>query len=248
MDLDFGLNGPIRQYFHPDTLREVGLAREFFLETELPSVSRDVVLSSILHILHGNRPYSLSRCSHPVTPFAPTGDFEYRPLVGRVANRLARIVPVLNELGLSSPPGYARLGDFRSLELDTVDAVITSPPFAKSVRFWSMNWMRLWFIGWEPDDFASEPSRYLETQQLRDFSVYEAFAAAMHRVLRDNGLLIMHLGETASVNMVEEIKPRLDSYFDVKFSGRECVLDTESHGLTDKGATIAHWYLFATRR
>lgn len=248
VDLDFGLNGPIREYFHPDTLREVALARRFFLETSLPAAARDVVRSSVIHILHGNRPYALSRRSHPVTPFTPSGEFEYRPLFDRVADRLRRVVPLLHDLEQESLPGSATLGDFRDLRLQDVDAVITSPPFAKSFRFWSMNWMRLWFMGWEPEDFASEPKRYLETEQRKDFSPYQAFAEGMHRVLRSDGLLVMHLGETPSVNMADELRPILSPYFDVAHAGRECVLDTESHGLRDKGATVAHWYVFATRR
>jgi hypothetical protein len=247
-DLGFGLNGPVRDYFHPDTLREVALARRFFLEVELPPAPRDVLRSSVLHILHGNRPYALSRRSHPVTPFAPTGAFEYRPLLDRLAERLRRVVPLLDDLAEQSPPGAATLGDFRDLQTEDVDAVITSPPFAKSFRFWSMNWMRLWFMGWEPEDFASEPKRYLETEQRKDFSPYATFAETMHRVLRPNGVLVMHLGETPSVNMAEELRPILSPYFDVAHVGRECVLDTESHGLRDKGATVAHWYVFARRR
>jgi hypothetical protein len=248
-DLDFGLNGPIREYFHAETLREVALARRFFLTEEaLPAAARDVIRSSLLHILHGNRPYALSRRSHPVTPFAPTGPFEYRSVVERLSQRLGRVLPLLEELGDVSLPGESRLGDFRDMECTAVDAVITSPPFAKSFRFWSMNWMRLWFMGWEREDFANEPKRYLETQQRQDFGPYGDFAATMHRLLRPEGVLVLHLGETASVNMAEELGPLMEPYFQIHHVGRECVLDTESHGLRDKGATVAHWYLFATRR
>lgn len=248
-DLSFGLNGPLRDYFHPDTLREVVLARRYFLvEHEQPAAARDVVRSSILHILHGNRPYALSRRSHPLTPFAPTGPFEYRSLIERLSERFRRVLPLLDELAADSSPGESHLGDFRDLKVSSVDAVITSPPFAKSFRFWSMNWMRLWFMGWEREDFVTEPKKYLETEQKQDFGAYVDFAAAMHRLVRPGGVLVMHLGETASVNMAEELGPLISPYFDIQHVGRECVLDAESHGLRDKGATVAHWYLFGTRR
>jgi hypothetical protein len=247
VDLNFGLNGSIREYFHPRTLREVALARRFFLDVSLPKAARDVARSSVLHILHGNRPYALSRRSHPVTPLSPTGEFEYRPLLDHLSTRLRRVVPLLLELQDNVPHGHARLGDFRDLDIDGVDAVITSPPFAKSFRFWSMNWMRLWFMGWEPEDFTCEPKRYLEMEQRKDFTPYVGFAEAMHRVLRPGGTLVMHLGETPTLNMAEQLCPILENYFDIAHVGRECVLDTESHGLSDKGATVAHWYVFATR-
>lgn len=43
-----------------------------------------VVISALMHILHGNRPYALSRKSHPITPYAPTGDYIYKALLGNL--------------------------------------------------------------------------------------------------------------------------------------------------------------------
>lgn len=248
---EFGLNGPIRTYFHEDTLREVLLARRYFMEelSPVPAAARDVIRSSLLHILHGNRPYALSRRSHPVTPFAPTGDPVYRPVIGALRSRLDRVVPELLDLARLGPAGESHLADFRKLQLDTqVDAVITSPPFSKSLRFWSSNWMRLWFVGWKPEDFKTEPKRFLEVEQKDHFGVYAEFAASMAGLMKPGGTLVMHLGETASVNMANAITPLLSEYFDVKHVGRESVANTETHGLRDKGATVAHWYVFATSK
>lgn len=250
-DVEFGLNGPIRAYFHEQTLREIVLARNYYLEgaaTASPA-ARDVVRSSLLHILHGNRPYALSRRSHPVTPFAPTGDAVYRPVIGALNDRLRRVVPLLVDLAETTPDGESKLTDFRTADFgDPVDAVITSPPFSKSLRFWTSNWMRLWFAGWSPEDFKLEPNRFLEVEQRKHFDAYGEFAAAMARVIKPGGLLVMHLGETINVNMATAIQPQLAPYFDLEFAGRESVTDTESHGLSDKGATVAHWYLFATAK
>jgi len=249
VDVEFGLNGAIGDYFHPDTLREILIARAFLLATPIPSTAAtEIVRSSLMHILHGNRPYALSRRSHPVTPFAPAGEFRYRPLLAHLETRLGQVVPHLLLLQDHSLPGEAYAQDFRKLAIDQVDAVITSPPFAKSLRFWSMNWMRLWFAGWDPADFRSMPAHFLESQQRVSFEPYGEFADAMGRLLKPGGLMIMHLGETAGTRMVDEIVPRLGDAFEVLHLGREGVEDTESHGLTDKGATLAHWYLFAARR
>src|SRR3989442_118114 len=43
VDLGFGLNGKIRDYFHPETLREILLARQFLLVEALPPAAGDVV-------------------------------------------------------------------------------------------------------------------------------------------------------------------------------------------------------------
>ena len=248
-DVTWGLNGSITDYFHPDTLRELLVARQHFLSpTTGADAATNVLRASVLHVLHGNRPYALSRRSHPVTPLSPTGEFEYKPLLKHLGARLDRVVPELVELAKTRPDGLALLGDFRTIGVHEADAIITSPPFARSLRFWSSNWMRLWFAGWEPSDFKSEPARYLETEQRTSYEPYSEFATACASSLKPGGRLILHLGETPKENMAERIAPLLAPEFDVVHVGRENVEDTESHGLTDKGATVAHWYLFAERR
>lgn len=250
---EFGLNRPIREYFHPQSLTEVLLTRDFFLRRRAGDVLAPedaVVLTAVMHILHGNRPYALSRRSHPITPFAPTGEFEYRSLLGRLRIRLDKMLPALAEMNATSATGETWLSDFRKLphKVVSADAVITSPPFASSLRFWSSNWMRLWFAGWTPDMFKTEPQSYLETEQKASYSPYAQFADAMAALLPSGGRLILHLGETASGNMADSITPHLLDRFQIEHIGRECVADTETHGLSDKGATVAHWYLFATCR
>lgn len=245
----WGLNGKIEDYFAPETLREVLLARRFFRE-RLPTLSSGeaIVLSSLLHILHGNRPYALSRRSHPVTPLKPTGPFVYRSLAQRLVPRVQMAV---TELARLDPASTAIHGDLASLPLPpaSVDAVITSPPFSQSLRFFSSNWMRLWLCGWEPSDFKTKPDEFLERQQKTQFTAsYERFSDAMAKLLRPGGLLVVHVGETATFNMAEALASILDQNFRVVYSGRECVADTESHGLSDKGATRAHHFLFARMR
>jgi hypothetical protein len=249
-DVEFGLNGPISGYFHSVTLREIVLARRYFMDLGRDtSVADDVLKASLLHILHGNRPYALSRRSHPVTPFAPTGPAVYRPVIGALRSRLERVLPHLVELGRADISGASFMADFRSLRLEEpVDAIITSPPFSKSVRFWSSNWMRLWFAGWSPVDFRQQPAKFLEVEQQQDFAVYAELFQSLHLLLKPGGLLVLHLGETTTVNMAEAIRPILEPNFEIHFMGRESVTGGESHGLTDKGATVAHWYVFATSR
>jgi hypothetical protein len=247
--VDWGLNKTIRDYFHEETLREILAARHHFLSSATPSdPETNLLRASVLHILHGNRPYALSRRSHPLTPLAPTGPHEYRSLIERLETRLSRVLPELAQLATEQLPGRALLGDFREIGSHKADAIITSPPFARSLRFWSSNWMRLWFAGWEPEDFRSEPDRYLETEQRVSYEPYRQFALACAQSLAPGGRLILHLGETPKENMADLIAPLLEPEFRVVFAGRENVETTESHGLTDKGATVAHWYLFAERR
>jgi SAM-dependent methyltransferase len=242
----FGLNGSIVEYFHPQTLREVLLARRFFhscVERDTPAAAS--VMTALLHILHGNRPYALSRRSHPVTPLKPTGDAEYRPLLRHLGVRLEQTLPLLLPL---EHPGEVFRADFGELPLpdDSVDAVVTSPPFAQSLRFFSSNWMRLWFCGWSASQFRDRPGEYLENEQRFDFdAAYRRFLKAMHRLLKPDGLLVLHVGATRRVDMAARIAPLLTPDFALLHEGVEHLDAPESHGLSDKGATLRHAFLFS---
>ena len=83
-------NGALTSYYNRETFREILLARRFFLENPPSNPSESLVLACLLHILHGNRPYALSRRSHPITPFAPKGPREYRALLPRLRDKLKR--------------------------------------------------------------------------------------------------------------------------------------------------------------
>ena len=84
-------NKTIKEYFHEATLREVLLARDFFRKNQRPGNPEwALLLSCMLHILHGNRPYALSRRSHPLTPYAPTGEYIYKNLIHLFLNYLSQ--------------------------------------------------------------------------------------------------------------------------------------------------------------
>lgn len=260
------LNGALESYYHPRTLEEIRRARAFFAAEGIvpapgatpaagPAPTADpsgaLVLASLLHVLHGNRPYALSRRSHPITPFAPSGPTVERPLVPRLRAKVARALEAPLPAGFV--PGLALHGDFRGLgarlDAGSVDAIVTSPPFVGSTRFWLANWIRLWFCGWEPADFTEtgRPAEFLEVRQRRSREVYSDFFEVAARLLRPRGLAILHLGATARVDMGRELEA-LARGFEVLGLFREDVGDVERHGLTDQGATLAHELLFLRRR
>jgi hypothetical protein len=245
-------NGPLEGYYHEATLEEILRARAFFLGRAPSSPSEALVLASLLHILHGNRPYALSRRSHGLTPFAPSGPFEPRELMPRLRAKVERGLLAARPEGFLE--GRSVAGDYRFLgdavEPGSVDAVISSPPFVGSTRFYLTNWIRLWFCGWEPADFEAEarPARFLEVQQRRSREVYATFFAVCRAALRPGGTVILHLGATARCDMGEELAAIAASSFDVIGLFHEDVRHIEKHGVLDQGATLSHELLFLRAR
>ncbi len=237
-------NGVLPSYFHKETLKEILLARRFFLDNLPANASQSLVFACLLHILHGNRPYALSRRSHPITPFAPTGETEYRALIPRLRNKMER--------SLSAPMpddfanGYSIFQDATEwwpAHIEELDAVITSPPFFDSTRFHMGNWMRLWFCGWESGDFKERPLAFIDERQKLGFDVYYPILRQCRERLKSDGVAVFHLGASKKCDMAQELARIAKTWFRVADIYTESVSHCESHGIRDKGTVVSHQYL-----
>ena len=237
-------NGALASYFHKKTLKEVLLARRYFRDNPPANASQSLVFACLLHILHGNRPYALSRRSHPITPFAPSGAAEYRALIPRLRDKMERSVAVPMGDGFA----YGHSIDQDATEwwpthIEKLDAIITSPPFFSSTRFHLGNWMRLWFCGWEVNDFQERPLAFVEERQKRGFEVYCPVLRQCRERLKAGGVAVFHLGASRKCDMAKEIARIATTWFRVADVYTECVAHCESHGVRDKGTVVSHQYL-----
>ncbi|MCY3879564.1 MAG: DNA methyltransferase [Rhodobacteraceae bacterium] len=237
-------NGVLASYFHERTFEEVLLARRFFLDNPPENASQSLVFACLLHILHGNRPYALSRRSHPITPFAPSGNAEYRALIPRLRDKVKRSLatPIPDDF----VPGYSIFQDATAwwpAAVDNLDAIVTSPPFFDSTRFHLGNWMRLWFCGWEANDFRERPLAFVDERQKRSFEVYYPILRQCRERLKSDGVAVFHLGSSKKCDMAKELARIAKTWFRVADTYTECVAHCESHGIRDKGTVVGHQYL-----
>lgn len=245
----FGFNGKLPQYFEPETYKEILCARDFFLN-RLSSISPEeaMAFSALLHVLHGNRPYALSRHSHPLTPYAPTGEFEYKSVIEKIVQKVNSSYAKLQQSRITQ--GRAVYGDYKDLAAKNIkaDFIICSPPFADSIRFYMQNWMRLWLCGWEPNDYKEADEKFLDKLQGKNFDLYYSFFEMCADVLNDNGKIILHLGKTKTTDMGAELSKRAEVWFDIVYLAGEDVRGIEKHGIKDKGVTVEHQYLFLQKK
>ncbi|MGN6557859.1 MAG: DNA methyltransferase [Solirubrobacterales bacterium] len=243
----WGMNGPMKEYFHEQTLREIVAARSWFLQAPRDS-STALLWAACAHILHGNRPYALSRRSHPITPFAPTGPKPHRQLAPRLTGKVQRLLDC--DLGSDWVDGVSTKEDVVNIDpsFRRADVVLTSPPFFGSTRFHTNNWMRMWFCGWEPEDFEVERKQFLEYRQASDFSVYERVLVALHRSLRGDGIVVWHLGKSRKFDMAKALEGLAAPWFLTEGVFEEDVSLCQSHGISDQGTTHTHQFLLMRAR
>ncbi|MDN3512979.1 MAG: hypothetical protein NG747_01110 [Candidatus Brocadia sp.] len=240
----FGFNKTLAEYYEKKTLKEILLTRRFLRFNYPKNPSQMLVISSLLHILHGNRPYALSRRSHPIVPYAPQGGFVYKNLIINLTEKVERVLQV--DFPLNFIRGKIYNQDSISIwpqEINNLDAVITSPPFFNSTRFYLANWIRIWFSGWSEKDFKYQINSYIEEKQKKDFAVYESIFRQSRERLKRGGVCVLHLGKSIKCDMAEELKKVSKRWFNIVDLFVESVEHCESHGIRDKGTVTSHQYL-----
>lgn len=241
---DFGLNRNITSYFEPQTLREILVLRELMDSDFKNTTFGSFLFSCFAHVLHGNRPYALSRRSHPLTPYAPSGEFIYKNTIEHIRQKATRALK--QAVATSFPPGYSYEGDYENLSVKdwfgSVNAIITSPPFVGSLKFNNQNWMRLWLAGVEPQDFKKTPTA-LEALGHNTTTAYLDFLRFCYEATMPDGIVVLHTGKNSQYNMADEIAKLAKGMFASVDYASEDVGLVEKHGIRDKGATTEHQFI-----
>jgi hypothetical protein len=239
-DVELNVEEEIVPYYHSETLKEILAAKKFFEAKHERDLS--FLIACTLHILHGNRPYALSRRSHNIMPWPPKGEFVYKSLMKSLREKVHRM------LGWGLPLGFLRGKSSRenvftlTFPDSSIDCIITSPPFYSNRDFLRMNRIRLWFCGWSYKKQNEMKDVFLEHR--KDLAVYRLVFRQFYRVLKSNTLCIMHMGVVKNVDMSARVTPYAKAEgFEVISTIYEDTSHLESHGIVDRGATQKHQFL-----
>lgn len=233
----------IQEFFHDKTLREILAAQEFF---ESKDGDRYYLLRACTsHILHGNRPYALSRRSHNVIPIPPKGEFEYKPLIDSLSDKVERTLK--NNLPTGFVEGAAYEADAFDLNqvVSSADAIITSPPFLKTTEFLRQNRVRLWFNGWGYEKQEEMKAQFLENQEMGN---YVELLSAFYDCLDSGSECVIHTGVVNGKDMALKFAEKAPDHgfspLGIVYENTEAM---ESQGRTDRGSTKEHQFLVLRR-
>ena len=146
----------VQEFFHPDTLREVLTAFRILKETE-----NYFLLGCLLGILHHVRPGFLSYPASHLVPYLrkkkyPPEEFSEMYAYRDVRTRLlAKVKRAYRRAALPADWETRRYRLFQTnardlpLQDNTVDAIITSPPYFGALDYARDNRLRLWFLGYK---------------------------------------------------------------------------------------------------
>ncbi|MEM3123783.1 MAG: DNA methyltransferase, partial [Nitrososphaerota archaeon] len=207
----YDVDDDVRTFFSPSTLRQILAIREILSEQD--DDLTNFIKAIMLGILHGSSEVSLSLpCSHSFS-MAPQYIKRYAKRHGlRRPNRnvlscILRKAEIVLAGGLPPKRGMAFNLDARSLPIadESVDLIVTSPPYFNLQTYAWDNWLRLWFLGYRHEEVrrrlfeSSSVPRYIEFigDALRE----------MYRVLKNDRACLLVLGDVMlgkrRVNMAE---------------------------------------------
>ncbi len=189
----------VRVFYSSQTLRQILAVREMLMygEDDLTNFIKALMLG----ILHGSSEISLSLpCSHSFS-MAPDYIRRYARRHGlRRPNRnvlscILRKAEMVLESGLPVRRGAVFSFDARALPVsdESVDLIVTSPPYFNLQTYAWDNWLRLWFLGYRHENVRR---RLFETSSVPKYVEFIRDALReMYRVLRDDRACLLVLGD-----------------------------------------------------
>ena len=193
----------MKRFYHPKTLKEILVLRDLIIKEK-----RHFLLGCLLGIIHGHRPGHLSAITSLVIPYNPKTKPEYKEVIPRLKQKVKRMYKDGFPLKTKSKALY---GDARKLPLDSnsVDLVISSPPYFNTLDYVNDNRLRLEFLGYNEDK-----KEKLKRELIQDKDNYlkemKKVGLELRRVIKRGGYCIFVLGDLHSgkniINTGQEVK------------------------------------------
>ena len=180
----------VKEFYHPKTLKEIIELRDLFLKDK-----KDFLLGCLLGIVHGHRNQHLSMRTGYIIPYIPKPKPEivYKNSLEKLKDKVRRMykdqikkkskIKVYNQNILES-----------NLKNESIDIIISSPPYYNTIDYVHANRLRLWFSGVDFDE-----QKKLSKTLIQDRYNYEnemtKVGQKLYKCLKKNSLLIFVLGD-----------------------------------------------------
>jgi len=207
----------VKVFYHKETLKQILLVRECLLN-KFDDVSM-FIKGLMLGILHGPCEYHLSvKCSHS---FSMSANYVKKYIRKNKLKKPKRdvfeclIKKAIRVLAEGTPPvrGIAFNNDAKRLPLDdeSVDLIITSPPYLNVLTTAWDNWLRLWFLN---HDYRDVEKKLTQTSSLNIYLNHmKDFLREFYRVLKQNRACVIVLGDIKVKNGKE--RPLVDAVLEI---------------------------------
>jgi len=187
-----------KDIYHPKTYSQILNLKEQLTESPVDTLIRSVVFGR----LHGHSNGFFSVWTFNVISFSKERikrqsekrglKPEFRDIVPRI---LKKAKTVLENPVIEQPKSQLFKSDSRTLpiESDSVDLVVTSPPFLNVINYIDDNWLRFWFLGFNKEELRTTLIQTGDIQEYKNF--IKDSLKEMNRVLKKDKYCIVEVGD-----------------------------------------------------
>jgi site-specific DNA-methyltransferase (adenine-specific) len=214
----------IQMLYHDNTLRQLCFVRHRLLSKAMTDWSREELMigGALAGIMHGSwrrddtsqylsisMPNTFSMSPTYVEKFIRANKLKRinQDVFERLRDKLARLY--LDDIAGTSGQAYrldaATLLQGRLIKPQSVDLVVTSPPYLQVVNYGTANWIRLWLLGVEGVGRERGAGRKKLNTALDHRHTYSSYCAFMlrtllgvQRVLKQDGIAVLVIGDVTS--------------------------------------------------
>jgi hypothetical protein len=232
----------IRMLYHDNTLAQLCFIRERLLTRDLTAWTRSefMLAGSLAGIMHGgwrrdgtsqylsiSMPNTFSMSPSYVEKFIRENELQKldQDVFERLRDKLARLYLDENvgEAGVAHHADAATLLTGSELGPESVDLVVTSPPYMQVVNYAQSNWIRLWLLGTDEvgrEQGAGRKKLNAVLDHRHTYSSYCDFmrrtALGVQRVLKKNGVAVLVIGDVKETGKDDPILLAARMWDDIK--------------------------------
>jgi DNA modification methylase len=187
-----------KDIYHPKTYSQIMNLKEQLTESPVDTLIRSVVFGR----LHGHSNGFFSVWTFNVISFSKERikrqsekrglKPDFRDIVPRI---LKKAKTVLENPVIEQPKSKLFKSDSRTLPIksDSVDLVVTSPPFLDVINYIDDNWLRFWFLGFNKEELRST---LIQTGDIKEYKNFiKDSLKEMNRVLKKGKYCIVEVGD-----------------------------------------------------
>lgn len=187
-----------KDIYHPKTYSQIMNLKEQLTESPVDTLIRSIVFGR----LHGHSNGFFSVWTFNVISFSKERikrqsekrglKPDFRDIVPRI---LKKAKTVLENPIIEQPKSKLFKSDSRTLpiESDSVDLVVTSPPFLDVINYIDDNWLRFWFLGFNKEELRTT---LIQTGDIKEYKNFiKDSLKEMSRVLKKDKYCIVEVGD-----------------------------------------------------
>ncbi|MDE5767105.1 MAG: hypothetical protein K2H56_01005, partial [Malacoplasma sp.] len=222
----------IIHFFSIKTLRQLYFLRELYGKKWLENSNEiNAILAFALGLMHGptrkdgstiyfslDMPNTISMSPNYVKNYAKKNKLK-KPDINIFSQIKKRITDKYDEILNENYDGKILLWDSTKInpyiENESIDLVITSPPYLSIVNYTQSNWLKLWLLGFDRNNL-NESIKLSDTLKFNNYIIFiKNYLNAIYPKLKNGSKVCLVVGDIFNVNLIEEVWQRIEK--DVKF-------------------------------